>query len=103
MTQKLNRCEEDLEERLLKIGLIEDQVEVAEIGVARRRSRMIALQDRSDNKIEKLRNINMKIDTLRGRRTSQCFDANYDLTKIEERSQVSFTDILKLSKGSERN
>ena len=98
---------EELDVKLGKVDQIDQQLEVAEIGITRRRSRMISLQERSDAKEEKLRRIKlqfMKIDENNKRNSFiedlEQFEADDTLTKIEERSQLGFTDILKLSKNA---
>ena len=41
-------CKEDLDAKLSKVDEVEKQLEVAEIGITRRRTKMITLQERSD-------------------------------------------------------
>ena len=47
-------CKEELDAKLSKVDEVDKQLEVAEIGITRRRTKMITLQERSDAKTDSL-------------------------------------------------
>ena len=98
---------EELDAKLSKVDEVEKQLEVAEIGITRRRTKMIALQERSDAKTDRLRNAKLQLAMLdeNNKRNSFCEDLEdleivYEPPKVEDRSKLSFADILRLSKNS---
>ena len=100
-------CKEELDAKLSKVDEVEKQLEVAEIGITRRRTKMIALQERSDAKTDRLRNAKLQLAMLdeNNKRNSFCEDLEdleivHEPPKVEDRSKLCFADILKLSKNS---
>ena len=92
---------------LIQVDHVEKQLEVAEVVVTRRRSTMITMQERSDAKEENLRTTKihiMKMDENNKRNSFiedlEEFEDNDTMAKINDRSQLSFADILKLSKNN---
>jgi len=100
-------CKEELKKKLTQVVQVEKQLDVSEIGITRRRSRMMTLQERSDGKLERLRTAKLQLAMLdeSSKRNSfnedlEMFEAPYEPPKVEERSQLGFADILKLSKNA---
>ena len=100
-------CKEELEAKLSKVDEVDKQLEVAEIGITRRRTKMITLQERSDAKTDRLRNAKLQLAMLdeNNKRNSFCEDLEdleivHEPPKVEDRSKLCFADILKLSKNS---
>ena len=100
-------CKEDLDAKLSKVDEVEKQLEVAEIGITRRRTKMITLQERSDAKKDRLRKTKLQLEMLdeNSKRNRFCEDLEdleivHEPAKVEDRSKLCFGDILKLSKNS---
>eukprot|EP00092_Neocalanus_flemingeri_P057008 GFUD01067648.1.p1 GENE.GFUD01067648.1~~GFUD01067648.1.p1 ORF type:complete len:229 (+),score=88.49 GFUD01067648.1:64-750(+) len=101
---KMLGCKEELAHKLSQVDQVEKQLEVAEIGITRRRSKMMTLHERSDVKLERLRNAKLQLAMLdeNNKRNSfnedlESFEIPYKPSKVEERAQLGFADILKLS------
>ena len=97
-------CKEELDAKLSTVDEVDKQLEVAEIGITRRRTKMITLQERSDAKTDRVRNAKLQLAMLdeNNKRNSFCEDLE-DLEiihEVEDRSKLCFADILKLSKNS---
>ena len=97
-------AKEELDSKLGKVDQVDKQLDVAEVGVTRRRSRMITLQEKTDAKEEILRKTKlqlMQIDEDKKRNSFiedlEQFEDDDTLFQIDERSQLGFADILKLS------
>ena len=99
-------CKEELDAKLFKVDEVDKQLEVAEIGITRRRTKMITLQERSDAKTDRLRNAKLQLAMLdeHSKRNSFCEDLEdleivHEPPKVKDRSKLCFADILKLSKN----
>ena len=57
-------CKEELDAKLSKVDEVDKQLEVAEIGITRRRTKMITFQDRSDAKTDRLMNAKLQLAML---------------------------------------
>ena len=102
-------AKEELEAKLSKVEQVDNQLDVAEVGITRRRTKMISLQERSDTKIEKLRRAKLQLAMLDENNKRNSFNEDLEdfeivetppKIKIEDRSNLGFADILKLSKNA---
>ena len=100
---------EELEAKLSKVDQVDNHLDVAEVGITRRRSKMISLQERSDGKIENLRKVKLQLAMLDENNRRNSFNEDLEdfeivvappKIEIEERSNFGFADILKLSKNA---
>ena len=107
--QNLLGTKEELEAKLSKVDQVDNQLDVTEVGITRRRKKMISLQERSDTKIEKLRRAKLQLAMLDENNKRNSFNEDLEdfeivetppKIKIEDRSNLGFADILKLSKNA---
>merc|ERR1712038_2073702 len=105
LEEKLSSCSQELEEKEQFRADVEAQEEVMQIAIVKRRERMMLLQDRADQKLERVKKMEIQQSILNGSFLNEGFQESLkpstfvsDVQNIAERSRASFNDILGLTK-----